>query len=55
MDAVAAITKAVPGATVGVGTGLVEALGGPFPQIRSCPIGEIDATNFRDYLALPPI
>ena len=37
------------------GISLLDALGGPFPEIKFCHIGEIDATNFRDYLALPNV
>lgn len=37
------------------GIGLLDALGGPFPELKFCPIGEIDAENFRDFLALPNV
>lgn len=37
------------------GIGLLQALGGPFPELKFCPAGEIDAGNFRDYLALPNV
>jgi len=37
------------------GISLLDALGGPFPELKFCPAGEIDADNFRDFLALPNV
>lgn len=34
------------------GTRVLRALGGPFPQMRFCPTGGIDAARATDYLAL---
>ena len=34
------------------GVAMLQALGGPFPDVRFCPTGGIGATNARDYLAL---
>src|SRR5207247_757535 len=33
----------------------LRALAGPFPQMRFCPTGGIDAESARDYLALPNV
>ena len=33
----------------------MKALAAPFPQVRFCPTGGIDATSCRDYLALPAV
>lgn len=43
--------KFFPAASSG-GTGALRAFGGPFPQVRFCPTGGIDAGNAADYLAL---
>lgn len=37
------------------GIGLLKALAGPFPDVMFCPTGGINATNARDYLALPNV
>lgn len=34
------------------GVTAIGAFGGPFPDLRFCPSGGIDARNFKDYLAL---
>lgn len=46
--------KLFPAAAAG-GIPLLKSLGGPFPGIRFCPTGGLDANNFRDYLALPNV
>ena len=43
--------KFFPAATSGGIAGL-KALGGPFPDVRFCPTGGIDAASAADYLAL---
>ena len=45
------VFKLFPAVTVG-GKGMLNSLGGPFPDIRFCPTGGLNADNFRDYLAL---
>jgi 2-dehydro-3-deoxyphosphogluconate aldolase/(4S)-4-hydroxy-2-oxoglutarate aldolase len=37
------------------GVAAVQALGGPFPQMRFCPTGGIDATKAEAYLELPNV
>ncbi len=37
------------------GTAMLEELAGPFPDLKFCPTGGIDAYDFRDYLALPNV
>jgi len=37
------------------GAGMLAALAGPFPTLKFCPTGGINADNFRDYLALPNV
>lgn len=37
------------------GVAALKALGGPFPQVRFCPTGGIDRSNYQDYLALPNV
>ncbi|GAB3731245.1 bifunctional 4-hydroxy-2-oxoglutarate aldolase/2-dehydro-3-deoxy-phosphogluconate aldolase [Silanimonas algicola] len=37
------------------GVGALKGFAGPFPQARFCPTGGIDATNARDFLALPNV
>lgn len=34
------------------GIGMLEALAGPFPELKFCPTGGVDKENYRDYLAL---
>lgn len=46
--------KLFPAAQLG-GVAAVKALAAPFPQVRFCPTGGIDATSCRDYLALPAV
>ena len=48
------VFKLFPAVTVG-GKGMLNSLGGPFPDIRFCPTGGLNADNFRDYLALPNV
>lgn len=37
------------------GVEMLKALGGPFPQVRFCPTGGIDAESASSYLALPNV
>jgi 2-dehydro-3-deoxyphosphogluconate aldolase/(4S)-4-hydroxy-2-oxoglutarate aldolase len=37
------------------GVAMLKALGGPFPQVRFCPTGGIDADSAASYLALPNV
>jgi 2-dehydro-3-deoxyphosphogluconate aldolase/(4S)-4-hydroxy-2-oxoglutarate aldolase len=37
------------------GIALLKAFAGPFPHVRFCPTGGIDAGNVADYLALPNV
>ncbi len=37
------------------GVEMLKALGGPFPQVRFCPTGGIDADSAASYLALPNV
>ncbi len=37
------------------GVAALKGFGGPFPQARFCPTGGIDATNAREFLALPNV
>ena len=37
------------------GVDMLKALGGPFPQVRFCPTGGIDADSAASYLALPNV
>ena len=48
------VFKLFPAVTVG-GKGMLNSLGGPFPDIRFCPTGGLNADNFRGYLALPNV
>jgi 2-dehydro-3-deoxyphosphogluconate aldolase/(4S)-4-hydroxy-2-oxoglutarate aldolase len=34
------------------GVKALQAIAGPFPQVRFCPTGGISPANYRDYLAL---
>ena len=45
------VAKLFPAAASG-GIATLRALAGPFPQVRFCPTGGIDATTAPDYLAL---
>jgi 2-dehydro-3-deoxyphosphogluconate aldolase/(4S)-4-hydroxy-2-oxoglutarate aldolase len=42
-------------AAAAVGVAALKAFAGPFPHVRFCPTGGIDATTARDYLALPNV
>lgn len=46
--------KFFPAAAMG-GPAALKAFGGPFPQVRFCPTGGIDAGSARAYLALPNV
>jgi 2-dehydro-3-deoxyphosphogluconate aldolase/(4S)-4-hydroxy-2-oxoglutarate aldolase len=46
--------KLFPAAAVG-GLALLQAVGGPLPQLRFCPTGGITAQSAPDYLALPNV
>ncbi len=46
--------KFFPAAAAG-GIPLLRAFGGPFPGIKFCPTGGLNADNFHDYLALPNV
>jgi 2-dehydro-3-deoxyphosphogluconate aldolase/(4S)-4-hydroxy-2-oxoglutarate aldolase len=37
------------------GIGMLNALAGPFPELKLCPTGGIDSSNFREFLALPNV
>ncbi|MBP2167035.1 2-dehydro-3-deoxyphosphogluconate aldolase/(4S)-4-hydroxy-2-oxoglutarate aldolase [Erwinia toletana] len=37
------------------GVKALQAIGGPFPQVRFCPTGGISLSNYRDYLALKSV
>ena len=46
--------KLFPAAQAG-GIGMLKALAGPFPQVRFCPTGGIDAASAPNFLALPNV
>lgn len=46
--------KLFPAEAIG-GVALAKALAGPFPRMRLCPTGGIDADRARDYLGLPNV
>jgi 2-dehydro-3-deoxyphosphogluconate aldolase/(4S)-4-hydroxy-2-oxoglutarate aldolase len=46
--------KLFPATAVG-GIAMAQALGGPFPQVRLCPTGGIDADSAADWLRLPNV
>lgn len=46
--------KLFPAVAAG-GLELLRSLSGPFPGVRFCPTGGLDAANFRDFLALPNV
>jgi 2-dehydro-3-deoxyphosphogluconate aldolase/(4S)-4-hydroxy-2-oxoglutarate aldolase len=48
------LLKFFPAAAAG-GTAMLKALAGPFPSVRFCPTGGIDAANASQYLALPNV
>lgn len=37
------------------GCAMLKSIAGPFPNVRFCPTGGINAGNYRDYLALPNV
>jgi len=37
------------------GIGMLNALAGPFPELKLCPTGGIDGSNFQKFLALPNV
>jgi len=46
--------KFFPAENVG-GAPAIKALGGPFPQVRFCPTGGVNAKNLQTYLSLPNV
>ncbi len=48
------VLKLFPAKVAG-GIPWLEALSGPLPELAFCPTGGIDASSFRDYLALPNV
>lgn len=48
------LMKLFPAAQAG-GPGMLKALAGPFPSVRFCPTGGVDAANAATYLALPNV
>jgi 2-dehydro-3-deoxyphosphogluconate aldolase/(4S)-4-hydroxy-2-oxoglutarate aldolase len=46
--------KLFPATAVG-GRDLLRAFAGPFPDVRFCPTGGLNAGNYRDFLALPNV
>jgi 2-dehydro-3-deoxyphosphogluconate aldolase/(4S)-4-hydroxy-2-oxoglutarate aldolase len=48
------VVKFFPAVPAG-GIAALNALAGPFPQVRFCPTGGIGADNFADWLALPNV
>lgn len=46
--------KLFPAAIVG-GISMLNAMAGPFPDVRFCPTGGVKADNFIDYLSLPNV
>lgn len=46
--------KFFPAENVG-GAPAIRALGGPFPQVRFCPTGGVNAKNLQTYLSLPNV
>ena len=46
--------KLFPAEAVG-GVKLLKSIHGPFPDIRFCPTGGINESNYQDYLALPNV
>ena len=37
------------------GIELLKSLAGPFPDVRFCPTGGLNAANFQEFLALPNV
>jgi len=48
------VLKFFPAQAAG-GVGMLRALAGPFPTVRFCPTGGVDARNAPEYLALPNV
>ncbi|MCB1701114.1 MAG: bifunctional 4-hydroxy-2-oxoglutarate aldolase/2-dehydro-3-deoxy-phosphogluconate aldolase [Pseudomonadales bacterium] len=48
------IFKLFPAVAVG-GIELLKSLAGPFPDVRFCPTGGLNAANFQEFLALPNV
>jgi len=46
--------KLFPAEIVG-GIGMLKALGGPFPTVKFCPTGGLNAARYQEYLALPNV
>ena len=46
--------KLFPAVAVG-GLQLIKSLSGPFPDLQFCPTGGLNASNFREFLALPNV
>jgi 2-dehydro-3-deoxyphosphogluconate aldolase/(4S)-4-hydroxy-2-oxoglutarate aldolase len=46
--------KLFPAVAVG-GLDLLKSLAGPFPEVKFCPTGGLNPSNFREYLALPNV
>lgn len=46
--------KLFPAVAVG-GIELLKSLAGPFPDVRFCPTGGLNAANFQEFLALPNV
>jgi len=46
--------KLFPAVTVG-GLDLLKSMAGPFAQVKFCPTGGLNPSNFRQYLALPNV
>ncbi|KTD65858.1 bifunctional 4-hydroxy-2-oxoglutarate aldolase/2-dehydro-3-deoxy-phosphogluconate aldolase [Legionella shakespearei] len=42
-------------ATAAGGIPMLRAIAGPFPDVRFCPTGGINATNYKEYLTLPNV
>lgn len=46
--------KLFPAVAAG-GLNLLKSLAGPFPEVKFCPTGGLNPSNFREYLALPNV
>jgi 2-dehydro-3-deoxyphosphogluconate aldolase/(4S)-4-hydroxy-2-oxoglutarate aldolase len=54
MDYGVKVCKLFPATVLG-GQSMLKALAGPFPDMRFCPTGGLNADNFRNFLALPNV
>jgi len=54
LDHGVALFKLFPAVAAG-GVALLQALAGPFPQVRFCPTGGLTPDNVREFLALPNV